>query len=161
MPRPDWDEYFCDLVSTVATRATCDRGKSGCVVVRGNRLIAAGYVGAPSGLPHCDEAGHMFRKILLEDGSESIHCVRTVHAEQNAIAQAARYGLSMEGTTIYCSMEPCQTCAMLLISVGVVRVVALRRYHAGEASRHMLRSAGVQLDVVSFDVADYPDQGER
>ena len=156
--RPSWDEYFVELVDQVGSRATCDRGKSGCVVVREKRIICTGYVGSPSGLPHCDEAGHDFKQVIDEDGTARQHCVRTVHAEQNAICQAARYGLSLDGTTLYCSMEPCRVCAMLIASSGILRVVAKRRYHAGEDSRDILAGAGVTLDVFEDSVETYEGQ---
>ncbi len=156
--RPTWDEYFLGLVDEVAARATCDRGKSGCVVVRDKRIICTGYVGSPSGMPHCDEAGHEFKQVIDEDGTTRRHCVRTVHAEQNAIIQAARYGLPLEGTTIYCSMEPCRVCAMLIASTGIARVVAGRRYHAGQETRHILSQAGVALDIVDNTIETYEGQ---
>jgi dCMP deaminase len=156
--RPSWDDYFLGLVDQVASRATCDRGKSGCVVVRNKRIICTGYVGSPSGLPHCDEVGHELKQMIDEDGTVRRHCVRTVHAEQNAICQAARYGLSLEGTTLYCTMEPCRTCAMLIASSGISRVVARRRYHAGGDTRHILDQAGVALDVVEDVVERYEGQ---
>jgi dCMP deaminase len=156
--RPSWDDYFLGLVDQVASRATCDRGKSGCVVVRDKRIICTGYVGSPSGTPHCDEAGHELKQMIDEDGTARRHCVRTVHAEQNAICQAARYGLSLSGTTLYCSMEPCRVCAMLIASAGITRVVARRRYHAGADTRHLLHDAGVTLDVVEDTVETYDGQ---
>ena len=158
MSRPSWDEYFLDLVDQVATRATCDRGRSGCVVVRDKRILCTGYVGSPSGTPHCDEAGHDLKRMIDEDGTVRRHCVRTVHAEQNAICQAARYGLSLAGTTLYCSMEPCRVCAMLIASAGISRVVAQRRYHAGQDTRALLAAAGVELEVVDDRVAGYDEQ---
>jgi dCMP deaminase len=156
--RPSWDDYFLGLVDQVASRATCDRGKSGCVVVRDKRIICTGYVGSPSGMPHCDDAGHEMRQMIDEDGTTRRHCVRTVHAEQNAICQAARYGLSLADTTLYCSMEPCRVCAMLIASSGINRVVARRRYHAGEDTRHILSEAGVVLDVLDDAVESYDGQ---
>ena len=99
--RPDWDDYFMEICRTVAKRATCDRGKSGCVIVRDRRILVTGYVGSPEGLPHCDEAGHKLKKMLHEDGSISQHCVSPVHAEQNAICQAAKHGISITGGTLY------------------------------------------------------------
>ena len=156
--RPSWDEYFFELVDQVAARATCDRGKSGCVVVRDKRIICTGYVGSPSGMAHCDDVGHDLKKMIDEDGSTRQHCVRTVHAEQNAICQAARYGLTIEGTTLYCSMEPCRVCAMLIASSGVARVVARRRYHAGQDTRDILEQAGVELDVLDGTVENYEGQ---
>jgi dCMP deaminase len=156
--RPSWDEYFMSLVEQVASRATCDRGKSGCVVVRDKRIICTGYVGSPSGMAHCDDAGHELRRMIDEDGTVRQHCVRTVHAEQNALCQAARYGLSLAGTTLYCSMEPCRVCAMLIASSGITRVVARRRYHAGADTRDILAKAGVALDVIEDAVERYEGQ---
>ena len=154
--RPSWDQYFLDLMVTVGERATCNRGKSGCVIVRDKRIIATGYVGAPPGFPHCDEAGHLFKRVLDEDGNPREHCVRTIHAEQNAICQAGRYGIPLEGATLYCKMEPCRVCALLIVSVGIVRVVALKRYRAGQDSRDIFKIAGVPLDVIEDEVEQYP-----
>ncbi len=127
-------------------------------MVRDKRIICTGYVGSPSGMPHCDEAGHDFKKVVDDDGTERQHCVRTVHAEQNAIVQAARYGLPLEGTTMYCSMEPCRVCAMLIASSGISRVVARRRYHAGGDTPEILASAGVEFEVVNDTVQGYEGQ---
>jgi dCMP deaminase len=145
-------------VDQVAARATCDRGRSGCVVVRDKRIICTGYVGSPSGTAHCDDAGHDLRQVLDEDGTVRKHCVRTVHAEQNAICQAARYGLPLDGTTLYCSMEPCRVCAMLIASSGITRVVARRRYHAGADTRRLLQDADVVLEVLDETVERYEGQ---
>jgi len=158
MGRPSWDEYFLGLVREVAKRATCDRGMSGCLIVRDKRIICTGYVGSPPGMPHCDEAGHLMRRVLDEDGRETQHCVRTIHAEQNAICQAARHGTALEGATLYCTMEPCRTCALLIISTGIRRVVAERRYHAAHDTRELFRGAGVELVVQSDEVARYDNQ---
>ena len=156
--RPSWDQYFIELVDKVAERATCDRGKSGCVITKEKRILCTGYVGSPPGFPHCDEVGHLFKKVVNEDGSVSQHCVRTIHAEQNAIAQAARYGIALENTTLYCTMEPCRVCAMLIISVGVKRVVAKRCYHAAQETRDLFKDAGIELIVVEDKVESYPNQ---
>ena len=156
--RPSWDEYFMEVASSIAKRATCDRGRSGCVIARDNQLLATGYVGAPAGLPHCDEAGHEMRKLLREDGTTSQHCVRTVHAEQNAICQAAKRGVAISGATLYCRMTPCRTCAMMIINCGIVRVVAERRYHAGAESEAMFRDAGLTLEYVHDEVEQYKNQ---
>ena len=90
--RPHWDNYFMEICDTVAKRATCGRGRSGCVIAKDNRILVTGYVGSPAGLPHCDEVGHQLKQMIHEDGSVTQHCVRTVHAEQNAICQAAKNG---------------------------------------------------------------------
>ena len=83
--RPSWDEYFMQIANTVSTRATCDRGRSGCVIVRDKQILVSGYVGSPVGMLHCDEVGHQMKQLIHEDGSVTCHCTRTVHAEQNAI----------------------------------------------------------------------------
>jgi len=156
--RPSWDEYFMEVCSAISKRATCDRGRSGCVIARDHQILATGYVGAPAGLPHCDEVGHQLRKMLHEDGSISQHCVRTVHAEQNAICQAAKRGVAIDGATLYCRMTPCRTCAMMIINCGIKRVVAERRYHAGAESEEMFLSAGVAIEFVHDEVEKYENQ---
>jgi len=156
--RPSWDEYFMEVAAAIAKRATCDRGRSGCVIERDNQILATGYVGAPAGLPHCDEVGHQMRKVLHEDGTISQHCVRTVHAEQNAICQAAKRGVAIEGATLYCRMTPCRTCAMMIINCGIVRVVAEMRYHDAAESEEMFKRAGVKLEYVHNEVEKYDNQ---
>ena len=156
--RPSWDEYFMELANTASKRATCDRGRSGCVIVKDRQLLVTGYVGSPSGLPHCDEVGHLFRKTIEADGRITTHCVRTVHAEQNAICQAARRGIALDGATLYCRMTPCRTCAMLIINCGIKRVVCERKYHTGAESEELFRQAGVQLEFFHDEVQQYDNQ---
>jgi len=156
--RPSWDEYFIQLADTVAKRATCDRGRSGCVITKDKQILVTGYVGSPRGLAHCDEVGHMFKQMMHEDGSITQHCVRTVHAEQNAISQAARRGIALEGATLYCRMTPCRTCAMLIINCGIVRVVCEKKYHAGAESEAMFDQVGIELEYMSQEVQQYSGQ---
>ncbi|MGP1577648.1 MAG: deoxycytidylate deaminase [Treponema sp.] len=156
--RPTWDEYFMEVCRAIGKRATCSRGRSGCVIARDNQLLVTGYVGAPRGLPHCDEAGHQFKKTQHEDGSISQHCVRTVHAEQNAICQAAKRGISIDGGTLYCKMTPCRTCAMLIINCGIVRVVAEKYYHDSADSLALFRQAGVSIEHLSDTIETYEKQ---
>ena len=156
--RPTWDEYFMEVCQAISKRATCDRGRSGCVIARDNQILATGYVGAPSGLPHCDEVGHQLKKLVHEDGSITQHCVRTVHAEQNAICQAARRGVGIYGATLYCRMTPCRTCAMMIINCGIVRVVCEKRYHDGAESEAMFTAAKVSLEYVFDEVQRYDNQ---
>jgi len=156
--RPSWDEYFMEIANTVAKRATCDRGRSGCVIARNKQLLVSGYVGSPIGLPHCDEVGHQMKKMIHEDDSVTQHCVRTVHAEQNAICQAAKLGISLQGASLYCRMTPCRTCAMLIINCGIVRVVCEKKYHAGAESEEMFKIAGVKLEYVIDEVLKYDKQ---
>lgn len=153
--RPSWDEYFMGIANSVSKRATCDRGKSGCVIVRNRHILVSGYAGAPAGLPHCDDVGHQIKKMVHEDGSETEHCVRTVHAEQNSICQAAKLGVSLEGSTLYCRMTPCRVCAMLLINCGIKRVVCERKYHAGTESEAMFKEAGIELVYVCDEIQKY------
>lgn len=156
--RPSWDEYFMELANAAAKRATCDRGRSGCVIVKDKQILVTGYVGAPTGLPHCDEVGHLFKKTIHEDGSETMHCVRTVHAEQNAICQAAKRGIALEGATLYCRMTPCRVCAMLIINCGIKRVVCEKKYHAGVESEEMFKQAGIQIEFFEDDILKYDKQ---
>lgn len=156
--RPSWDEYFLGVTREVAKRATCDRGRSGCVIVKDRRILTTGYVGSASGLPHCDESGHMLRDVISPDGSISKHCIRTVHAEQNAICQAAKFGISFEGATLYCTMEPCFACAKMIVNCGIKRVVCEKRYHAAAQTRDLFKKAKVKLQVISTQVAQYKDQ---
>jgi dCMP deaminase len=144
-------------MDAIAKRATCGRGRSGCVIARDNQLLVTGYVGSPVGLPHCDEVGHQMKKVIHvdEDNKETEHCVRTVHAEQNAICQAAKNGVALEGATLYCRMTPCRVCAMLIINCGIRRVVCQRRYHAGVESEEMFRKVGVELHYVHDELQEY------
>ena len=150
--RPTWDEYFVNAVDALALRATCDRGRSAAIFVRDNDILASGYVGAPPGLPHCDDVGHLWS----EDGK---HCLRTLHAEQNAVIRAARTGVSLRDSTVYCTMEPCLNCAMTMISLGVYRIVAKHAYHAAQHSRNMLDEASVALVTISRDELYDPTPG--
>ena len=156
--RPSWDEYFMEIANTVSKRATCDRGRSGCVIVKDKQILVTGYVGSPNGLPHCDDVGHQMKKMLHEDGSISEHCVRTVHAEQNAICQAAKRGIALEGSTLYCRMTPCRVCAMLIINCGITRVVCQRRYHDAGDSEAMFAMAGIALEYIHNEVQQYDKQ---
>jgi len=156
--RPSWDEYFMEVCGAIAKRATCDRGRSGCDIARDHQILVTGYVGSPAGLPHCDEAGHQMKKTIHEDGTVTQHCVRTVHAEQNAICQAAKRGVALDGGTLYCRMTPCRTCAMMIVNCGIVRVVCERKYHAGKESEELFREAGVSIEYVSGEVLQYANQ---
>ncbi|MDR1974928.1 MAG: cytidine/deoxycytidylate deaminase family protein [Bacteroidales bacterium] len=153
--RPDWDEYFMGLCHAVAKRATCDRGKSGCVIVCDRQILVTGYVSSPSGLPHCDDLGHYFKQTVHDNGDVTTHCVRTVHAEQAAICQAAKRGIALNGATIYCTMTPCRTCAMLIINCGIKRVVCEYKYHAGAESEEMFATVGIKLDYVNNETLKY------
>ena len=112
--RSSWDEYFMGIARQVASRATCDRKHVGALLVRDRTILSTGYNGSIRGLPHCDEVGHM-----MENG----HCVATVHAEANAIIQAAKNGVRIDGATMYTSASPCWSCFKLIANAGCVRIV--------------------------------------
>lgn len=156
--RPSWDDYFTEISRAVSTRGTCDRGRVSCVFVKDKQILVSGYAGSPIGFPHCDEVGHDLRKSIDEDGNITQHCVRTVHAEQNALCQAAKRGIALDGATVYVNMTPCRTCAMLLINCGVKRVYAEKKYHAGEESEKMFKKAKIKLDYKFDEVVRYKNQ---
>lgn len=156
--RPSWDEYFMNVVKIVSTRGTCDRGRAGSVITKNNRIISTGYVGSPIGLPHCDEVGHEMHTVMNEDGTQSRHCIRTAHHEQNAICQAARFGVALDGATLYCKMTPCYTCAKIVINAGIKRVVCAQDYHAGQRSKEIFKQAGVDYVLLDETVLQYEDQ---
>ncbi len=156
--RPSWDEYFIEVMDAVAKRATCDRGRSGCVIAKDKRLLATGYVGSPAGCVHCDEVGHEMHTVTHEDGTDSRHCIRTAHAEQNAIAHAARVGIALEGGTLYCNMAPCYTCAKMIINSGIIRVVALNDYHSSARGKEVFTEAGVTFELLNKEMTKYDDQ---
>ena len=156
--RPSWDDYFLQIVSTVSQRATCNRGRSGCVIVKNKQILVTGYVGSPTGFPHCDEIGHLFKETRDENGNISNHCVRTVHAEQNAICQAAKRGIALEGATLYCTMTPCRSCAMMIINCGIKRVVCQNKYHSGQETEEMFKTANIELVFANDDIVKYNKQ---
>jgi dCMP deaminase len=156
--RPSWDEYFMKIVEMIGSRGSCDRGRAGCVITKNNRIIATGYVGSPIGLPHCDEVGHEMHTIINEDGSQSRHCIRTIHAEQNAICEAARMGIALEGGTLYCKMTPCYTCAKMIINAGLKRVVCAQDYHASKRSKEIFSEANIDFLLLSDKIVEYKDK---
>ena len=156
--RMSWDEYFINIVDVIGQRATCDRGKSGALIVRDKRILTTGYVGSPQGLSHCDEEGHIIHTVIDENGKESKHCVRTLHAEENAILQAAQFGPPLVGATLYCKMTPCFRCAMKIIRVGIVRVVVKKRYHTEARTIEWFKKAKIQLDILEDKIEEYENQ---
>ena len=146
--RPSWDEYFLKLTEVISTRGTCDRGYAGSIIVKNKRILSTGYVGAPSGLPSCDEVGHEIQTVTNEDGIQSRHCIRTAHAEQNAINNAARIGIAIEGGTLYCKLTPCYKCAQSIINSGIIRVVALKDYHGGGRTKDIFKQADIKLEIL-------------
>ncbi|OGW97712.1 MAG: dCMP deaminase [Omnitrophica WOR_2 bacterium GWA2_45_18] len=142
--RPDWDEYFLKLAMLASERATCPRMHCGCVLVKNKDVIATGYNGSIPGDLHCEDVG-----CLVMDN----HCVRTVHAEMNAVVQAAKRGHAVEGATAYVTNMPCTTCAKALITAGIKRVVVFSDYHDTLAVEFFTK-AGVKIDKHSMPSQD-------
>lgn len=133
--RASWDEYFMNIAREVATRSTCDRKHVGALLVRDKCILATGYNGSIRGLPHCDEVGHM-----MEDG----HCVRTVHAEANAIVQAARNGVRIDGASIYVTASPCWSCFRLIANAGVNKI-SFGEFYRDQRIFEMSNALGIEL----------------
>ena len=134
--RPSWDEYFLKLAMLASERATCPRMHCGCVLVKDKYVLSTGYNGSLPGLAHCEDVG-----CLIVEG----HCVRTNHAEMNALAQAASHGVSIRGATAYVTNMPCTTCAKALLAAGIARIVVFSDYK-GSLAEKFLEEAGVPLD---------------
>lgn len=145
--RPSWDSYFMQIAQLVATRATCPRRSVGAVIVKDRHILSTGYNGAPSGLPHCPEQGptHEWPTGCLRAG----HCIRALHAEQNAIIQAAKLGVPLAGATIYVTCQPCNMCAKMIVNAGIEQVIYEGDY-PDEFSKEIFREAG--LEVLRYTV---------
>lgn len=186
--RIGWDEYFINLLDKLGDRVTCTRGKCAAIFTIDNRIVATGYAGAPPNLPHCTEIGDQLeeRVQFLENNlypfngsieyslngliykwnvennryqtEKKISCIRTSHAESNGIYTAAKYGISLNNSTLYVSMTCCRNCAMAVISVGTKRVVCEKKYHAGQETEYMFRKAGIELVFMSDEIVKYSNQ---
>lgn len=141
MARPSWDEYFMAITDQVAQRATCTRRHIGAVLVKDKRILATGYNGAPAGLAHCEEVGCLREQRGIPSGTQHELC-RGIHAEQNAVIQAARHGIAIGGATCYCTHQPCVLCAKILINAGVIEIV-YREPYPDELAQTMLAEAGI------------------
>ena len=139
--RPSWDEYFMDITRRVATRSTCLRRAVGAILVHDKRIIASGYNGGPSGLAHCLDIGCLREKLGIPSGQQHELC-RGIHAEQNAIIQAARYGVSIEGSVLYCTTQPCTQCTKMLINAGITEIVYAEGY-PDDLARELLEESGI------------------
>ncbi|MEW5932957.1 MAG: dCMP deaminase family protein [Bacillota bacterium] len=152
--RPGWDEYFMQVARVVAGRSTCLRRQVGAVIVRDKRILATGYNGAPSGLPHCLDIGCLRHQVGALSGERQELC-RASHAEQNALVQAARYGIAVEGATLYSTTFPCSICAKMLVNAGIRRVVYGEEY-ADLLAREILELAGTE--VVRIEIPGLRDE---
>jgi len=148
MERPSWDEYFMGIAKLTAERSTCLRRKVGAVIVQDKQIVATGYNGAPKGMAHCEEKGGCLREQLGIPSGERHELCRALHAEQNAIIQAATSGQSIEGATIYITNQPCSICAKMIINAGIRKIIVDEGY-PDEFAVEILGEAG--LKVVTLD----------
>jgi dCMP deaminase len=154
MIRPSWDEYFMEITHLVARRSTCLRRKVGAVLVKDKNILATGYNGAPSGVAHCLDIGCLRERLAVVSGERHELC-RGLHAEQNAIIQAAKHGTNINGSTIYCTTMPCIICAKMLINAGIERIVYEQGY-PDQLAEEMIEEAGIT--VMRFATAPMPGE---
>jgi len=155
--RPSWQDYFLEITRLVAKRSTCLRRNVGALIVKDKRILATGYNGAPTGLPHCLDVGCMRERLAIPPGERHEIC-RGIHAEQNAILQAALYGVSIKGAGLYCTHQPCALCAKMAINAGISRIIYSGDY-PDELAAKMLKEAGVELVRVDFSIESPQPQG--
>ncbi len=144
--RPSWDEYFMEMAELARKRSTCLRRHVGAVIVKDNRVIATGYNGVPKGIRHCEETGCLRQQLNVPSGKMHELC-RGLHAEQNAIIQAACMGSSIEGGTLYCTTQPCVICTKMIINAGIKRVV-IKESYPDALAQEMAAEAGLVIDVM-------------
>lgn len=147
--RPSWNQYFMKIAGQIAERSTCLRRKTGTVIVKDKRILASGYNGAPSGLKHCDEVGCLREAQGISSGERHELC-RGLHAEQNAIIQAALHGIKIQGASLYSTHEPCVLCAKMVINAGVTKIF-YRDSYSDKLARSLLDEAGVEANRLACD----------
>ena len=145
MKRPTWDEYFMEMAMVAAKRSTCLRRSVGAVIVKNKQILASGYNGTPMGLPHCEEVGCLREQLKVPSGKCHELC-RGVHAEQNAITQAAYHGVSVKGATFYCTHQPCVVCTKMLINAGIERIVYANPY-PDELAQEMMGQSKIKIEI--------------
>uniref|UniRef100_A0A6H1ZI85 Putative CMP/dCMP deaminase zinc-binding n=1 Tax=viral metagenome TaxID=1070528 RepID=A0A6H1ZI85_9ZZZZ len=138
MTRLGLEEYFLGICDSVSKRGTCDRKLVGAVIVRDKMILSTGYNGSPRGMPHCSDVGCEI---------EGDHCIRTTHAEANALIQAARHGIKIDKAELFCTMVPCYSCAKLLVNAGICKVTAKEDYHASEKTKKLFKSVFIPLKI--------------
>jgi len=146
MERPSWDEYFMEMAEVAEKRSTCTRRRVGAVIVKDNRIMATGYNGVPAGLAHCSKRGCLREALNVPSGQRHELC-RGLHAEQNAIIQAAHLGQSIAGGTLYCTTQPCVICAKMIINAGIARIV-IKQGYPDELAKEMLEEAGLRIETI-------------
>lgn len=149
MSRMPWPQYFMNITRQVAERATCSRRRVGAIAVKDKRILATGYNGAPSNVAHCMEVGCLRERLGIPSGERHEIC-RGLHAEQNVIIQAAIYGVSLEGSVFYTTVQPCLICAKMIINCGVKNIYYMQRY-PDSLAEEMLAEAGVVLEQVVLE----------
>jgi dCMP deaminase len=152
MQRPSWDRYFMDITLLVATRSTCMRRQVGAILVKDRNILATGYNGVPSGIRHCDETGCLREKFKVPSGERHELC-RGLHAEQNAIIQAARHGININGSTLYCTTMPCIICTKMLLNAGIATIIYGEGYE-DDLAREMIAEAGITVRLFTPESAD-------
>ncbi len=152
--RPSWGTYFMNITNLVAERSTCTRRAVGAVLVKDKRILSTGYNGAPSGLKHCREVGCLREQLGVESGKMHELC-RGIHAEQNAIIQAAYHGVSVKGAIIYCTNQPCSICARMIINAGIQKIYYQSGY-ADSLALELLGEAGIELKQITSDTRGEP-----
>lgn len=157
MERPSWEEYFMEIACLVARRSTCLRRQVGAVMVKGKNILATGYNGTPSGITHCEQVGCLRQQLNVPSGERHELC-RGLHAEQNAIIQAAKHGINIADATLYCTNSPCIICSKMLINAGVQRIIYQEGY-PDLLSMEMLAESGVE--VLEFSQVAGQSRGER
>ena len=143
MNRPSWDDYFMEMTKLTATRSSCLRRHVGAVLVKDTRVIATGYNGAPAGVTHCEVTGCLRQKLNVPSGERHELC-RGLHAEQNAIIQAALYGVSTEGATIYCTTKPCSICTKMIINAKISKIV-YDEYYNDSLADELLKDTDIRV----------------
>ncbi|MEA3328918.1 MAG: cytidine/deoxycytidylate deaminase family protein [Candidatus Omnitrophota bacterium] len=141
--RPSWDEYFLEIAGLLAKRSTCLRREVGALIVKDKKILTTGYNGAPTAIEHCDSAGCLREKLKVPSGERHELC-RGLHAEQNALIQAARYGVDVSGGTLYCTNHPCIICAKMLINAGIKKIVVASGY-PDQISEDFLKQAKIEV----------------
>jgi dCMP deaminase len=147
--RPSWGTYFMNITNLVAERSTCTRRAVGAVLVKDKRILSTGYNGAPTGLKHCLEVGCLRERLGVESGKMHELC-RGIHAEQNAIIQAAYHGVSVKGATIFCTNQPCSICARMIINAGIQKIYYQSGY-SDSLAKELLQEAGIELMQIDSD----------
>lgn len=146
--RPDWDSYFMEIASLVSKRSTCLRRQVGAVIVKDKNILSTGYNGAPSGITHCEVTGCLREKLNVPSGERHELC-RGLHAEQNAIIQAAYHGTSIKDSILYCTNLPCSICSKMLINAGIVKIIYKEGY-MDELGKEMIEESGITLERLAI-----------